>query len=137
MQILVQSQVKKDRGTISSASGATLSSSSYSSDQNAKEFIIYCHPQDLNGVDTFWRIIMECADIGVIAEWIMLIINLHQNISNLIEQKRMFIEEDLVKNWISKINELREICRNCNSDDPTIDKNMAKLYYFKKEITIK
>ena len=70
---------------MSSASGATLSSSSYSSYQNTKEFIIYFHPQDLNEVDSFWRIIMKCADIGIIAEWIMLIINLHQNISNLIE----------------------------------------------------
>lgn len=67
----------------------------------------------------------------------MLIINLHQNISTLIEYKRMEIEEDLVKSCITKISELREICNRFTSDDPNIDKNLAKLYFFKREFTLK
>lgn len=137
MQILAQSQAKKEHGTVNSSTGAVLSSNSYSSDQNSKEFIIYCHPHELNGIDTFWRIILEWTDIGVIAECIMLIINLHQNLSIIIEQKRMEIEEDLVKRWITKITELREVCNKFSSDDPNIDVNLAKLYQFKREFTLK
>jgi hypothetical protein len=68
LQILNSAQTKKEHGTISSASGSTLISSSYSNTQSAKEFLIYCHPKELKGMETFWKIIMECTDNEVIAQ---------------------------------------------------------------------
>lgn len=137
IQILNCTQAKKDHGTVSSASGATLTSSTYSSVQNSKEFIIYCHPRELVGIDTFWKIIMECTDIDVIAECIIFVDNIYHNISDLIESQRIEIEEDLVKTCISKIDELLAIYRKQPTEDPSQDKNVLKLAQFRKEYAIK
>jgi len=56
-----------------------------------------------------WRIVVECTEIDVIANCIMFIDALFHNISEIIDEQKMNIEEDLVRKCISKIEELREI----------------------------
>jgi hypothetical protein len=108
LQILNSAQAKKEHGTISSACGSTLTSTTYSSTASHKEFIVYVHPDELKGIDILWRIVVECTDKDVIANCIMFIDDLFHNISEIISDKRMQIEEDLVKKCIMNIEDLKK-----------------------------
>ena len=135
LQILNSAQSKKEHGTVSSASGSTLTSSTYSSSQNSKEFLIYCHPKELKGMDTFWKIIMECNDMNVIALCITFVNAIFHNISEILESQRLEIEKDLVRECIKRIEDLRTIL-NITVNEPEND-SMVKLCRFRKEYAIK
>lgn len=135
LQILNLSQSKKEHGTVSSASGSTLTSSSYVNSQNSKEFLIYCHPKELNGMNTFWRIIMECNDINVIAHCITFVNAIFHNISEILEDQRLDIEQDLVRECIARIEELRKVLTLKVPDEENSD--YVRLYKFRKEYAIK
>lgn len=136
LQILNSQQARKEHGTVSSACGSTLTSTTYGSGANTKEFITYVHPDEMKGIEVLWKIVVECTDIEVIAHCIMFIDSLFHNLSDTLLDRRMEIEEDLVKKCISKIEELRTIT-DAPDPDPETDEHMYKLIRYRKEYALK
>jgi hypothetical protein len=68
---------------------------------------VYVHPDELKGIATLWKIIAECANIGVIAECIVFISAIFHNVSDLISDQKIDIEDDLVNKCISQIDILK------------------------------
>lgn len=137
IQILNSAQAKKEHGTVSSACGSTLTSTTYSSNSSNKEFVVYVHPDQMKGIDTFWKIIMECTDLQVVAECIMFLDAIFHNVSDIIADQRMEIEEDLVKKCISKIEELRKVCHTNLSPEHDQEENIKRLFQYRKEYAMK
>jgi len=106
IQIMNVIRKKNEHETISSH-GSTLISNTYSNVNQNKEFILYVHPDQLKGIETVWRIMVECNNIIVTADCMIFIGNIYQNVSDVIQDQRMEIEEDLVKKSILQIKNLR------------------------------
>lgn len=82
-------------------------SNTYHNIKQNMEFLLYVHPDKLKGIETVWRIMYECNNAFVTEECMIFIGNLYHNISDIIQDQRMEIEEDLVKKSIQQIKKIR------------------------------
>lgn len=112
-----------------------MTSTSYNSSNSGKEFIVYVHPDELRGVETLWKIISECSNIGVIAECIIFVSAIFHNISDLISDQKINIEEDLINKCISQIEVLRKAYNEPIPEGS--DELKTKLILYKKEHMVK
>jgi hypothetical protein len=96
---------------------------------------VYVHPDELKGIATLWKIIAECANLGVIAECIVFISAIFHNVSDLISDQKIDIEDDLVNKCISQIDILRKAYNEPIPEDA--DELKIKMINYKKEYMVK
>ena len=134
IQILNMEKVKTEHGSVTSH-GSTYSSSSYNKVNQVKELIIYVHPDNLKGIDTLWKIMSDCNNIGVTADCIVFIGSIYHNVSDVISEKRMEIEEDLIKKCIDQIDHFRNIVSQSIPEEG--EEYHIKTLEYQKEFAIK
>ncbi len=109
MQILSLEPAKTVYANQVSASGAQLSSSSNrDADSNTEEFICYVNPQQLMGIEIFYKILHGAFDADVIQKTQACLFNIHSQLAKNLYSQRQEIEIEFVKTVLKYIVEIRE-----------------------------